>query len=547
MGLCLSNPENLNMMLRRNFIFLYLLTLVFTGLLYLAILPPFEGLDEPAHYSSLRQIADTGTPPIFDASFLDREVTDYQGPFPYSSGTPPFDQGMTYAKFFAQPNLVASYVSTYRRPEVSVFHPSHDPNWQAQHPPLYYALLAPLEIATESWPFTTRIFLLRLASFLIALGGVAFGLLAIGQSGKSLKSDPSFIGFALYPLVLPMFFPEFARMGNDSLCLFLVGLIALLHSKWLKDDHDKKLSLAIGVTLGLGLLTKAFFIPITVALGVFLLSRAILLKRLNERLIPWENFLLIFVSALLIGGGWYVYKLVAYGNLIGSADAIALSNQGGLASNLKQNFSIYAVLRGLVVTFVSYSWAGTWSLTRLSPLLQAPLLALVVGGFGAFAMELKGRPSTDIAWLPVWLFGMFGCGFLYHTIIGVALSGNGQTPGWYLHILMPWVAPALGIGLHALLRKPRTKPFLIGLLLYAVLFQLMAIWSQFALFTGCASKGDSKYYVFAGHAFCLDQASELIKRLSVLGWPVLAAVGLGGALICAMLLIRIWRTDETQT
>src|ERR1019366_10533663 len=65
----------------------------------------------------------------------------------------------------------------------------------------------------------------------------------------------------LYPLVLPMFFPEFTRIGNDCLCLFLVGVTAFLLSKWLKDENNKRLSVAIGVVLGLGLLTKAFFIP----------------------------------------------------------------------------------------------------------------------------------------------------------------------------------------------------------------------------------------------------------------------------------------------
>jgi hypothetical protein len=536
------------MIFQRIILPLYLLTLLFMGLGYLAILPAFEGFDETAHYSSIRQIADMRTIPIYGASFLDQEAADYQGPSPYNSGMPPFDQGMTYSKFFAQSDLVEHYLSAYRQSSApSLFLPSQAQNWQAQHPPLYYMLLAPLEKATESFSFVTRVFLLRLASFLIALGGVALGLLAIRQSGATLKTDPSIVGFMLYPLVLPMFFPEFTRIGNDSLCIFLVGAIAFLLSKWLKDENNNRLSLVLGVALGLGLLTKAFFIPIMVALGAFLLVRMFLDKRATMRSTHWKNLTLIFLPALLIGSGWYAYKFMAFGNLIGSADAIALANKGGLLANLKQNFSSYAVVRGLVVTFVSYSWAGTWSLTRLPALLQAPLLVLAVWSFGAFAQQLKRRPLTDIAWLPVWLFGMFGGGFLYHAIIGVALSGNGQTPGWYLHILMPWVAPALGIGLYPLLQNPRTKPFLIGLLIYAVLFQIMAIWSQFALFTGCATKGDDKSYTFSGHSFCLDKAHTLTERLSVLGWPVLAAVGFIGGLICVLSLVFVWRYTSDRS
>lgn len=530
------------MAFERIFLPLYILILFLIGLGYLAILPVFEGFDENAHYSSVRQIADTGTIPIYGASFLDQEVTDYQGPSPYGSLSPPFDEGMTYSKFFAQPHLLEHYLLVYRQSSVTSYRPSQDQNWQAQHPPLYYILLAPLEKMTENFSFVTRIFLLRLASFLLALAGVVLGLLASRDPNKPLKADPSVVGFVLYPLVLPMFFPEFTRIGNDSLCLFLVGVIAFLLSKWLKDENDKKLSLAIGVVLGLGLLTKAFFLPIIAALGVFLLVRIFRDKRQPTTLLKrWQNLMLILLPAVLIGGGWYVYKFMAFGTIIGSADSIHLANQGGLVANMRQNFSLTGVVRGIVVTLVSYSWAGTWSLTRLPALFHIPLLGLAAWGFGAFVLRLKHRPLTDLAWLPVLLFGAFGGGFLYHVIISVAINGNGNTPGWYLHILMPWVAPVLGIGLCFLLKIPRTKPFLIVLLLYAVLFQLMALWSQLALFTGCATKSDDKYYAFSGHAFCLDQAPVLMDRLSVLGWPILAAVGFGGGLICALLLIVGWR------
>lgn len=530
------------MTFERIFPALYMLTLFLIGLGYLAILPIFEGFDENAHYSSVRQIADTGTIPIYGASFLDKEVTDYQGPSPYGSLAPPFDEGMTYSKFFSQPHLFEHYLLDYRKSSASSYRPSQDQNWQAQHPPLYYIVLAPLENITENVSFVSRIFLLRLSSFLLALAGVLLGFFASRDPKKSLKADPTVIGFLFYPLVLPMFFPEFTRIGNDSLCLFLVGAIAFLLSKWMKDENDKKLSLAIGFVLGLGLLTKAFFIPITVALGVFLLVRIFLDKRQpTTRFWPWQNFLLILLPAILIGGGWYIYKFLAFGTIIGSADSIQLANQGGLVANMKKNFSLYGVVRGLVVTLVSYSWAGTWSLTRMPALLHIPLLGLAAWGFGASVLKLMHRPFTDMAWLPVLLFGAFGGGFLYHVIISVAINGNGNTPGWYLHILMPWVAPVLGIGLCFILNNPRTKPFLIGLLLYAALFQLMALWSQLALFTGCATKSDDKYYAFSGHAFCLDQIPVLMDRLSVLGWPIFAAVGFGGGMICILLLIGGWR------
>ena len=44
------------------------------------------------------------------------------------------------------------------------------------------------------------------------------------------------LGFALYHAMLPMFFPEFARLGNDSLCLLLAGASAFSLVRALRPD-----------------------------------------------------------------------------------------------------------------------------------------------------------------------------------------------------------------------------------------------------------------------------------------------------------------------
>ena len=70
--------------------FLMLAAILLVGIGYLAILPPFEGFDEYVHYSSVRQVADTQTLPIFGRSFVDQSVVDYasRGPLPWSSWSP---------------------------------------------------------------------------------------------------------------------------------------------------------------------------------------------------------------------------------------------------------------------------------------------------------------------------------------------------------------------------------------------------------------------------------------------------------------------------
>ena len=53
-----------------------LLAILMTGLGYLGLTPIYEGFDENAHYSSVRQVALTGTVPLYGESFLDRYITD---------------------------------------------------------------------------------------------------------------------------------------------------------------------------------------------------------------------------------------------------------------------------------------------------------------------------------------------------------------------------------------------------------------------------------------------------------------------------------------
>lgn len=507
------------------------------GVAYISMLPIFEGFDETAHFSSLRQIADTGTIPVHGRSYLDQFVVDFQGPIPYGTGTPPFDQGLVYAKFFKDHQLVALYIQMYRQPHLlPEYSASHVPNWQAQHPPLYYLLLVPLLNLVNGFSFTAQILLLRLVSYLLALSGVALGLLAVNQVPQASERNIAVLGFLLYPILLPMFFPEFARIGNDSLCIFFVGLIAYLISLWIQDGHSIKRSVPIGIALGMGLLTKALFLPIACGLTLFLLIKAWVSRQERSKYL-W-SLLSILLPALFIGGGWYTYNFLFFGEVSGSFDAIRLADQGGLIAGLKENFSLYGLVRGVIAPFVSYSWAGTWSQVRLPALLHIPLLVLTMCTFILYALQAKTKPLDDLVWLPAWVFVVFVGGLFWHVLVGLAINGNGATPGWYLHILMPWVAPAIGIGVTGLFQLNRARLLTILLLVYAVLYHIMAIWSHFALFTGCASKGEDKYYVFSGNFFCLDQAPLLIDRAFVFGYPVFAILGFVGWAIATLWLFK---------
>jgi hypothetical protein len=516
----------------------YLLSLLLIGVGYIAIMPPFEGFDETAHYASLRQIADTGTIPVFGRSFFPRDITGYQGPVGYNTAAPPYDNGPSYAKFFAQPDMVARFVQDYRRPQPHPsFVPSQQLNWEAQHPPLYYLLLAPVLRLAETAPFVSQIFALRLVSYLLALAGIVFALTAIPASSSSIEPRAAFTGFLLYPVMLPMFLPEFARIGNDSLCLLFAGMAAFSLAKGLNQERSAVWPVALGVSLGLGLLSKALFVPITFGIGVFLLLRLWRSRGDKESwLLQLRNSAISLALAVLIGGGWYLHDYLAYGEFSGDVGAILIAADGGIWASLKQHYSLFAFAHGLAVVIVTWIWAGTWSLAHMPPVLYSPLFLLLIMTIGGFVKRLAGTPLTQPEWLPVLLFASLGAGLLYHVIEMLALGGGG-TGGWYLHILVPWVAPALGLGAEAVLKHTWRRQLFIVLVIYALAFQAMAIWAQITLFTGCAVKGDDKSYVFPGYAFCLDQYTTVFDRLSIIGWPWLAGSAFAGGVVCIIWLV----------
>ncbi len=217
----------------RSHVVVYLLSLLLIGLGYVGLTPIFEGFDETAHFSNLRQVAATGKIPVYGSSHFDQEVVDYKGPVPYGSADPPFNRDFVSSKFFSDPESVRDFVQRYRKTSLSNnFEESERLNWEAQHPPLYYLLLAPLTKATDELPLVTQILWLRIASYALALAGVAVSLIGTMRMACARDRNSALLGYLLYPVIFPMFFPEFARIGNDALCLFLSGVVALLVKSW---------------------------------------------------------------------------------------------------------------------------------------------------------------------------------------------------------------------------------------------------------------------------------------------------------------------------
>ncbi|MHB8286168.1 MAG: glycosyltransferase family 39 protein [Caulobacteraceae bacterium] len=508
----------------RTLTWMILLAALLAGLAAVAILPPWEGADETAHWSYLQQLSDTGKAPVAGHGVLSADLDAYPGPHPYGDGAPFEQTGFSTYRSLHRSGLNTLASRPTRFAEGSV------PNWEAQHPPLYYLVLTPLYRAMHGLDFRQHRFSLRLASWLLAFGGLAVGALATSYVAPDWAKTAAPL-MAAWPFMAPQVFPTLARLGNDSLCLLECGVLWLLLLR-LTERPDRWVSLlGVGVILGLGLLTKAFFIPISVGVAGYLVFVAWREERLVKGL---ARAAILLVVAAVIGAWWYVGQYGVTHDLTGGADFQALKHQGGLEAGLDRNYSAAALARGVAAMVATFAWTGTWSLARPPEIFILGPILLVAIPLGAWLMELRKAPT--LAWAPLFLVTPMLAGLCYHIVAFVALTGRGaSTPGYYLHILAAPLAFAVALGWRRNLLLP-------ALFVYTGLFT-MAVWAlEASMFGGCAAKlGDDPHFSFY-RADCFMN----LRQLQLLAHPLWAA-GLAAAaiLVLAVALARQahgWRT-----
>ena len=169
-----------------------LLASLLIGLSHIAGLPPFEGIDETAHYSYIEQIAKTGTLPRIGDK-MRQDVQDVEGFFSSLSTTGPVVIGRPRYR-----NLFTADAEIIKRARQAVKAPRDLPptgepglweNWEAQHPPFYYALLTPAYLLSERWSLAGQLALLRGLSYFAAWLSLCLTVFVAAKTFRHLAAD----------------------------------------------------------------------------------------------------------------------------------------------------------------------------------------------------------------------------------------------------------------------------------------------------------------------------------------------------------------------
>jgi hypothetical protein len=420
--------------------YLVLLMALAAVVLYAAVLPLWEGWDEPFHLGYIEALRSWNAIPVFGETPLSKEIEAslYLTPLPQflSAGVP---GTMT----FAQQAALTRGEKLQRRRELDQIPTelqsaeSAIPNYEAQQAPLAYLYLAPLDAALDHLPLVRRIFWLRLAT---SLAGIILTFFAVERLLVVFRVEGPLQEVALACILsTQVLWASFAHVSNDWLAIPCTIWFAVLIARAASEPSGRNL-IAASLILAVGLLTKAYFLAFVPVLGVLIVQQAL---RKKVKAIEAASAVLI---TLLIGGVWYGRNIAIYHSLSGTQESI----RGTPLWEVLFAFVSINWLKSLLALFRSTLWCGNWSFTPFPKgLLNIEIILLMAGLLlFAFRRETKG---TGIRWVAA-VFTALSIALIYQTCAAWVDSDGAlaTTEPWYCQgiLICVWAAVFAGLKGH---------------------------------------------------------------------------------------------------
>ncbi len=368
-----------------------LLAFVAKQLFSVAAFPAFSGHDEVAHFSYVRTLATEARIPVLPDLAAWRVAhqlnQDPQGDFFATDLYPWCRFALDWFCAPAHPRWGHDppYAVTIRL----VPYPS-GVQYAANHPPLYYALMSPVYLLSRGFPLETQQALLRLATIPF---GIATVLLAYLLT-RTLFPNDSFLAVTVPAFVAfqPQISYESAMVNNDILGIALFSLVLYLCVLGIRDRFPLRLSVALGVAVGLGLLAKG-----TSLIALPVVGLAVLLAvGWRDPLGLLKRGLWIGLPTVLLAAPWYLFLYRTYGNF-DAFEQIAALQPGNRSLG---NFFDILIDREFILLRFKETWGEYgWRLIHLdAPLLWAIGIASILCVVGLVLYVVLARRGTPPAW-----------------------------------------------------------------------------------------------------------------------------------------------------
>lgn len=431
--------------------------------------PLWEGYDEFAHFGVIRAIAAKGIllPPRDQPGQRDVEESFKLVPAPWEvRGWSVFRSSLTEEAYWALPpgerlerearlrGIPASWARVDSANGVSAY--------EAFQPPLYYWLMAPVLYLLKGSGLLAQVMWLRWIG--VAIASAVVPLTFRIALAVTLRESVA-LGCAAVVALMPGFAIDVARVSNEPLSIALFTLLIWLGLRILNRAPDARSAIALGVVLGLGLLSKAYFLT---AVPVVLL---LLFYRYRK---GWITGLTTCASSMAIAGWWYVRNIMTTGTFSGLPEAVMLGNTD-VITRLPAIFHIPWV-RAVNVILASHLYYCGWSALGARGWMYHVFFAIAMLAALGLVMQLR---LPAVVWL-VALYGFFWLGQLYNVFLQFLARGVVGAPGWYLYaaVACEVVLCAVGFG------RFRMWAVALGAVLFGLLDLYGMHWLAIPYYTG---------------------------------------------------------------
>lgn len=397
------------------------------AVLYSVLLPLWEGFDEPFHFGYVQQLANGQGLPDPRTARLSNEVGASILLAPASQVVKQnLPQVTSYNEYFSWPAPKRAEVQRqlHELPVELRWQPSHFMNYEAQHPPLAYMLVALPERLMARVPLPVRVAILRIV---VAVAGSLLLLIGAEQLFLQMGIRGLYNAVALFCLFsCQMTWATLAHIGNDWLAVPLAVWTLVALNRYDAGPRPRTVGVT-AVLLALGLLTKAYFLAfVPLLVGLCALRRR------------WRDLAVASVILCGLAGPWYAWNLVRFGALAGTQESqagVGLHAALNVAPTLNWSAAIPSTIRSAL-------WTGNNSFLAFS---ANTLNLLICTGLVALLLWAASRHAST-EWIAFSYCALFVLALGYAASVShVYTHGAATQPSpWYAQVLS---APLLGLAL----------------------------------------------------------------------------------------------------
>lgn len=394
------------------------------GCFYASMLPLWEGYDEFAHFGVICAAALHGVLLAPRGQKGPRDVEESLDLVPIPWGVHSwevFRSGLTQERFWSlsQAERSGREARLHAIPRAWQWQESNRISaYEAYQPPLYYWLMAPILFLLKGSSLLAQTLALRCVSVAIASAAIP-GAFAASLTVMPRKSVA--LGCAALIAVMPEFATNAARISNEPVSILLFSLLVCTGLRLLVRNPDLSDALLLGAVLGLGLLTKVYFLAAVPPVLLLLIYR---FRR------SWKPTVASAAIAVALSGWWYIRNEVNTGTLTGLSEPVAL--RGRSLSSLLEATRHVPWLHGIDVTLLSHLYFCGWSgLTLRSWIYHVFFLIASLAVLGVL-IHLRRAPV-------LWLTGIYACfwlGELYNVWLQYLVRSLIGSMGWYMYAVI---------------------------------------------------------------------------------------------------------------